>query len=407
MSNFNGKRVVWGMKKRIYRTQQYMLSKLQPLIPWPMPKLISGAGSLYKLPRQIKHDGLNKVLVMTTSGFIKRGSLGQFFDALEAEHVTYTIFDRVEPDPSIESVEAAMQRYKEERCEGIIAIGGGSVLDCAKVVGARIVKPKQSVIQMTGLFKIRKKLPPLYAVPTTAGTGSEVTVAAVITDRRTHYKYPISDTCLVPMHAVLDPEMTRGLPQGLTAATGMDALTHAVEAYINKFSSSESKKHAREAVKIIFTNLKRVYDNGDDINAREQMLIGSYYAGLSFTKSYVGYVHALSHGIGGLYGVPHGYANAVILPVVLKAYGKAAHKELAELAETIGLPGITRQDKAKNLIRAIEQLNHHMGIPLRLNVVKKKDIPELINRAIKEANPTYPVPEIWGEKQFLKVIDAL
>ena len=227
------------MKKYYYRSRQYMLSKIQPLIPWRIPKFISGAGSIYRVPGIIKQDGVKKVLIITTSGFKKRGSLSELFDEFEKENIQYTIFDNALPDPSIECIEDAVKVYRKEACEAIVAIGGGSVMDCAKVVGARIVKPAKSVIQMTGLFKIRKELPPLYAVPTTAGTGSEVTVAAVITDSSTHYKYAVSDTCLIPKYAILDPQLTCGLPQNLTADTGMDALTHAVETYINKFASKE------------------------------------------------------------------------------------------------------------------------------------------------------------------------
>lgn len=320
-------RILSETKIFIYRSRQYIFSIIQSLIPWPMPQVISGQGSIYRLPRQIKNDAVKKVLIVTTAGFIKRGSLKGLLDELETENIAYAIFDAVQPDPSVECIEATVNVYRKEACEAIIAVGGGSVMDCAKIVGARIVKPEQNVIQMTGLFKIRKKLPPLYAVPTTAGTGSEVSVSAVITDSSTHYKYPISDTCLIPKYAILDPELTLGLPKSLTAATGMDALTHAIEAYTNKYASRESKEYALDAVRIIFASLTKAYDEGNDAHIRNQMLMGSYYAGAAFTKAYVGYIHAIAHGIGGLYEVPHGYANAVILPVVLQAYGKAAIKD--------------------------------------------------------------------------------
>lgn len=390
-----------------YRFYQGLVCGMQRALPWRMPNVISGAGSLYKLPMQVKNDGVKKVLIVTTAGFIKRGSLNRLFDELKKENILYTIYNNVQPDPTIECIEAAVKVYCEEKCEGIIAVGGGSVMDCAKVVGARVVKPELSVIQMAGLFKIRKKLPPLYAVPTTAGTGSEVTVAAVITDGTTHYKYPVNDLCLIPGYAVLDPELTCAMPQNLTSATGMDALTHAVEAYTNKCSSKESKKYALDAVKLIFTNLTKAYDNGNDIEARDNMLMASYYAGAAFTKAYVGYIHAIAHALGGLYGVPHGLLNAVILPVVLENYGKAIYRELAELADAVGINGQTQQEKAQKFILAIRQMNKYMGIPDELNVVKKEDIPEIISRATKEANPTYPVPVIWDKKQFRRVIELL
>ncbi len=390
-----------------YRLLQFILSKVQPIIPWRMPELISKEGSIYILPKYLKMEGFKKVLIITTEGFIKRGTLNGLFEKIHNAKIEYVIFNDVKPDPTIECIEEAVKVYRREDCEGIIAIGGGSVMDAAKIVGARIVKPRQSVKEMTGLFKIRKKLPPLYLVPTTAGTGSEVTVAAVITDSSNHYKYPISDTCLLPKFAVLDPILTLGLPKNLTASTGMDALTHAVEAYINKFASKQSKKYAKDAIKIIFDNLIKAYNNGEDIEAREQMLLASYYAGAAFTKAYVGYVHAIAHGIGGLYGVPHGRANAIILPVVLKAYGKAIFKELAELADLVAITGKSDEEKANKFIDAIVTMNIKMDIPNKLGVIREKDIPEIIKRALKEANPAYPVPVIWDYNKLEAVLEKL
>ena len=395
------------LRNAYYRVHQYIFSKAIQLIPWRMPTVISGAGSMMKLPMQIKGDGINKILVITTAGTIKRGSLDQLFTELKKEHILYEIYDDVQPDPTILCIEAAVNVYRRKDCKAILAVGGGSVLDCAKIVGARAVKPKQSVKKMTGMFKIRKKLPPLYAVPTTAGTGSEVTVAAVITDSESHYKYPISDLCLIPSYAILDPTLTCNLPQSLTASTGMDALTHAVEAYTNRYASRQSKECAREAVKLIFENLTRAYENGADLTVRDHMLTASYYAGAAFTKAYVGYVHAIAHALGGLYGVPHGFANAVILPVVLEAYGEAVYPQLAELADAVGIHGKSKQEKAKKFIQAIRRMNRQMGIPTKLHVIKQEDIKEIIRRAQKEANPAYPVPAIWDKKQMRKVLELL
>ena len=395
------------LRNAYYRVHQYIFSKAIQLIPWRMPTVLSGAGSMMKLPMQIKEDGMNKILVITTAGTIKRGSLDQLFTELKKEHILYEIYDDVQPDPTILCIEAAVNVYRRKDCKAILAVGGGSVLDCAKIVGARAVKPKQSVKKMTGMFKIRKKLPPLYAVPTTAGTGSEVTVAAVITDSESHYKYPISDLCLIPSYAILDPTLTCNLPQSLTASTGMDALTHAVEAYTNRYASRQSKECAREAVKLIFENLTRAYENGADLTVRDHMLTASYYAGAAFTKAYVGYVHAIAHALGGLYGVPHGFANAVILPVVLDAYGEAVYPQMAELADAVGIHGKSKQEKAKKFIQAIRRMNRQMGIPTKLHVIKQEDIKEIIRRTQKEANPAYPVPAIWDKKQMRKVLELL
>lgn len=392
------------MKKIYYRARQVLLSAVLKVAPSKEPKLITGAGSMMKVPKLVKDNGIRRVEIITTAGFMRRGTLKPLFELLKSENIAYSIYSEVKPDPTIECIEEAVALYEKENCEGIIAIGGGSVMDCAKVVGARIACPNKTVSDMTGLMKIMKKIPLLFAVPTTAGTGSEVTAGAVITDGRTHYKHTIMDLSIVPAYAILDPELTCSLPKDITAVTGMDALTHAVEAYVNRFAPKKASENALEAVKLIHENLIVAYEDGQNIKAREKLLIGSYYAGVAITNAYVGYVHAIAHGIGGLYGVPHGKANAVILPRVLEGYGEAAYDKLADLADIIGVKGNTKEEKAKAFIKEIENMNRQMDLPEKLQVVKQKDISELTKRALHEANPLYPVPEIWGEEEFYKVM---
>lgn len=296
--------------------------------------------------------------------------------------------------------------YVKNGCEGVIAFGGGSAMDCAKVAAARVVKPNQSVRAMRGQLKVHKKLPPLFAVPTTAGTGSETTVAAVVTDPETHEKNAVNDTCLRPKYAVLDPELTVGLPPHITSTTGMDALTHAVEAYIGKSNTKETIAEAEEAVKLIFANLEKAYADGKDLEARGNMLKGSYLAGRAFTHAYVGYVHAIAHNLGGLYGTPHGLANAVILPYVLDYYDDCIYPQLAKLADIAGVsaPGMSTADKGKAFIAAIRQMNENMNIPSTFDMIKEEDIPLLVQRALKEGNPLYPVPKIMDAKDCEAVI---
>lgn len=249
---------------------------------------------------------------------------------------------------------------------------------------------------MKGVLKVRKKPPSLFAVPTTAGTGSEATIAAVITDSKTHIKYQINDMALIPRYAVLDPALTIGLPAHITGATGMDALTHAVEAYIGKSNTRETKELSRKAVRLIFDNILTAYSAGANIAARENMLKASYYAGNAFTRAYIGYVHALAHALGGLYGIPHGLANAIVLPYVLEYYGSAVYKPLAELSDCAGIsfPSDTREQKAKKFISVIRKMNQGMNIPDKIENIKRTDIPLLAKRAAKEANPFYPVPRM-------------
>ena len=279
-------------------------------------------------------------------------------------------------------------------------------MDAAKGAAARVVRPNAKVGQLAGLLKVMKKLPPFIAVPTTAGTGSETTIAAVITDSDTHHKYAIMDLHLVPKYAVLDPELTKGLPPKITATTGMDALTHAVEAYTNwTYNTEETIRAAEEAVVGIFRYLERAYRDGDDMDARTQMLLASFKAGFAFTHACVGNVHSIAHTLGGLYNTPHGLANAVILPIVLEDYGEVVYEKLAHLAELTGVKdnGST-EEKAKAFIAEIRAMNRRMEIPTGFNFIQEKDIPQMITWALAESNPFYPVPIVYNRKRCEKVI---
>lgn len=278
-------------------------------------------------------------------------------------------------------------------------------MDCAKVCAARIARPKTSVQKMRGTLKILKKLPTIYAVPTTAGTGSETTIAAVVSDPTTHEKYALQDPVLRPKYAVLDPELTVGLPPHITSTTGMDALTHAVEAYIGHSNTKGTALAAEKATKMIFENILKVYENGKDIDARENMLEASYLAGIAFTRAYVGYVHAIAHNLGGMYGTPHGLANAVVLPYVLEYFGETAYAPLAKLAVIAGLDtkGMNDEQKAKLFIESIKEFNKKMNIPDKLEILEK-DIPTIAKRALKEGNPLYPVPKIMDLEECMAVI---
>ena len=262
---------------------------------------------------------------------------------------------------------------------------------------------------MKGVLKVLKKIPPFFAVPTTAGTGSEATLAAVITDSKTHDKYAINDPVLIPHYAVLDPELTVKLPKHITSTTGMDALTHAVEAYIGRSNNKLTSDLSEKATKLIFENITKAYDNGEDIEARQNMQLAAYYAGISFARAYVGYVHAIAHSLGGQYGVPHGLANSVILPYVLDYFGESAYPRLARLAEIVGIDGKDDAEKAKAFIEAIRKLNEHMNIPKYIkakdggDLIRDEDIPVMAERAYKEANPLYPVPKFMGREELTQM----
>ena len=401
--------MMFFIKKCWYRTYQKVLKFAMRFMDWSEPELLEGEGAVLKLPAFIKNKGINKVLVVTDKGLMNLHILDPLFDELKKEEVEYVIFDGVQPNPTIPNIEECKDLYLQNKCEGIIAFGGGSPMDCAKAAAARVVKPRQSVRKMRGYLKVHKKLPPFFAVPTTAGTGSETTLAAVVTDPTTHEKNAICDPCLRPKYAVLDPALTVGLPPHITSTTGMDALTHAVEAYIGKGNVKSTIKYSEDAVILIHSNLEKAYQNGKDMTARENMLKASFYAGNAFTRAFVGYIHAIAHNLGGTYGTPHGLANAVILPYILEWYGSSVYKPLAKLADLIHLSkeGMNEEEKAKTYIAEIKRMNKVMNIPEKFDFIKEEDIPTLVKRALKEGNPGYPVPKIMDSKECEKVIRSL
>ncbi len=382
------------------RLFQGVMYVAMPFLPWRKPLLTVGEGSVTKLPAIIKNLGLTKVLVVTSKDLVDLGLLKGLFDQMVIDGVDYALYDGTIPNPTIDNIEEGLKLYNQEKCQGIVAFGGGSPMDCAKGIGARVAKPNKSVSSMKGLLKIGKKLPPFFAVPTTAGTGSEVTVAAVITDSKTHNKYPINDPVLIPHYAVLDPLLTVGLPKHITSTTGVDALTHAVEAYIGKGNTKETKDMAEKATKLIYDNLYTAYSNGKNVEARKNMQLAAHYAGIAFTRAYVGYVHAIAHSLGGQYSIPHGLANAIILPHLLEYYGDSIYSRLSKLSDVIGIVGVSEKEKSERFIQWIKDLNKSMGIPEKVSGIKKEDISTMVKRALSEANPLYPVPKFMGEKEM-------
>lgn len=399
----------WAIKKCWYRVNQKVLKLGMSFMNWKEPQLFEGKNSVLKLPRFIEQQKIHRVLIVTDKGLIKLNLLSPLIKELNVYKIDCFIFDDVQPNPTIQNVEACRQMYIDNDCEAVIAFGGGSPMDCAKAAAARVVKPRQSIRKMRGYLKIHKKLPPFFAVPTTAGTGSETTLAAVISNPETHEKNAIADMCLRPKYAVLDPMLTVGLPPHITSTTGMDALTHAVEAYIGKSNVKSTIRYAEEATKLIHENLEKAYQNGGDIEARNNMLKASYLAGNAFTRAFVGYVHAIAHNLGGMYGTPHGLANAVILPYVLEWYGSKAYKKLAKLADIIEItkPEMSVEEKAKAFIAEIKRMNKAMNIPEKFDFIKEEDIPTLVERALKEGNPGYPVPKIMNKMDCEQVIRSI
>ncbi len=397
--------IIMNVCKRLYcRLYQKIMYVACFMLPWRKPDILEFDNGVLGLPDFIKNQGIERVLLVTDEGLKNLGLCDGLVNKCAEVGLKCAWYYKAVPNPTINNIEDALKMYKENDCQAIIAFGGGSPMDCAKGVGARVACPNKPVPKMKGLLKVNHKLPPLFAIPTTAGTGSETTVAAVISNPETHEKYPINDPHLIPKYAVLDATLTAGLPKKITSTTGVDALTHAVEAYIGSANTKETKEMAIKATKLIFENLKKAYDNGQDLVARANMQKAAFYAGVAFTRAYVGNVHAMAHQLGGFYGVPHGLANAIILPIMLDEYGASAYKKLAELATVVGIAGKDDAEKAQKFIQAIKDLNASMDIPKYVeNIIKDEDIPTLAKRSEAEANPLYPCPKLFNVEEFKRL----
>ena len=372
-----------------------------PFLPYREPEIIKSCSELEYVFRKEK---IKSPLIVTDSGITRNSLTKPLEDILKKYGIAYIIYDKTQPNPTVHNVEETLKIYLQNNCDSLIAIGGGSSMDCAKALGARLVYPKRSLGQLKGILRVMRTLPPLIAIPTTAGTGSEVTLAAIITDSEKQHKYALMSFPLIPRYAVLDAALTYSLPPHLTATTGIDALTHATEAYIGRSTTKETRRLALEAAKLIFENIENAYNDGHNRIARENMLFAAYKAGIAFSKSYVGYIHAVAHSLGGTYGTPHGLANAVIIPYVLEAYGKSAYKKLHEIGIAVGVSdkNDSHEIGAKKFIKAVRDLNKRIGIPDKLTGIKKSDIPQMARNAEAEANPLYPVPKLMTRKELEK-----
>lgn len=377
-------------------------------IPIPQPTLLVGPGSSGRLGQAVAGFGHRKILVVTDKIIARLGLLKDLTDALEAGGAHYAVFDEITPDAPIPLIERALDFYRQHDCDAIVAVGGGSAMDASKAVALAIANPKP-LRQLAGYFKGLRTPIQIYAVPTTAGTGSEVTVAAVIADPERQSKLVIVDPRLVPKMAALDPTLMTGLPPPVTAATGIDALTHAIEAYLGNWSTPYSDGMALTAVGLIFENLRTAYREGGNLQAREKMSLASTYAGIAFTRANVGYVHAIAHQFGGKYHTPHGLANAIVLPHVLRFSLPAVTERLAQLALRAKVGGVGESDEelAEKFLAAVDALEADLGIPKHLAALKEADIPALARAACHEAHTGYPVPRYMTLAQCEELIRAL
>jgi len=370
-----------------------------PFLPYREPKILECIDEISDI---LALERRKKPLIITDRGIDRLSLASPLRQLLEDTQIGYAYFPDVVANPTTETVDQALAVYRHSGCDCLIAIGGGSSIDTAKAVGILVAKPKKTLSEVKGILKVHTRIPLLIAIPTTAGTGSETTLAAVIVDAETRHKYAINDFPLIPRYAVLDEELTLSLPPVITAETGLDALTHAVEAYIGRSTTALTRRAAKNATRIIFRYLERAYQDGSDHKARRYMLKASYLAGIAFTRSYVGYVHAIAHSLGGKYNVAHGKANAIILPMILEAYGSSIHRKLKKLAIVTGLAEKETDEAvaAQLFISEIREMKTRMGLGDRIEEIREEDIPEMAANADREANPLYPVPVLWDARDL-------
>jgi alcohol dehydrogenase len=384
------------------------LKSVSKILNIPKPSIFIGKNSSISLCESAAQFGLNKILIVTDKALYNMGMLDNILKSFEQSGIEYSLFTDVLPDPTFDVVNSGLDQYINDNCDSVLAIGGGSSIDAAKVIALSATNG-QKPIELAGLFKGKKPSAPFFTIPTTSGTGSEATIGAVISDSETHNKELVIDTKMVPLLAALDPELTKGLPSAMTAATGVDALTHLVEAYMSEMATEESDNYARSGIQMIFNNLPTVCKKGNSLKAREKMALASYYGGLTINIAGLGYVHAFAHQLGAKYKLPHGLANSIVLPHIIEYNKTVKMDRLAELAQLLGLEaeGDTTEVLADKFIDAVNNLIDNIGIDRHQKTVQAKDIDDIIQVAFKEANSTYAVPKYMSYKDARALLEKL
>jgi alcohol dehydrogenase class IV len=370
------------------------------LLPDRVPVTFVGREATAELCEAIAQTRPTRLGIVSDEGLVAAGVVERVTSALDAAGQPWELFTGVLPDPTFPQVEEGWAKLGGAGCDAILAVGGGSAMDAAKVIAAVATNPGPAQ-KLEGQMKVKRPTLPLYAIPTTAGTGSEATLAAVISDPESHTKKFFADPKLLPSMVALDPTLMTGLPPNITAATGMDALTHAVESVLARTATAQTEAYARAALQRIFPDLPRAFRQGDDLAARKSMALAAYYAGLAFTRTSVGYVHAIAHGLGAYYGTPHGLANALALPHVLDISLDAAAPRMALMADWIGMggEGASEQEKAERFVAAVRTLSREVGIPTTLESLRAEDVPALARQALAETHMNYPVPRVMDQAE--------
>ena len=395
----------------VAKTRAKVLKAFSYVVPIRRPMLFVGETSCEELCDMLINEGNAHVFIVTDAVLNKLAIPAKVTDYLDEKNIRYHIYDGITPDPTFAVVKEGLRQSVAAKCDSIIAIGGGSVIDAAKMI-AMAQGNKCQPEQLIGLLKAKKPSVPLYCIPTTAGTGSEATLGAVVSDDKTHQKALSIDPRMVPLAAAIDPVIMKGMPKHITADTGIDVLTHALEAWMSANASVETDYYAASATKAVMQYLPIAYENGEDLQAREEMGIAAHYGGIAFNKAGLGYVHAIAHQLGAHYSIPHGRANAIVLPYVLEVNRKGSEKRLAKLARKTGIvesAQATKTDKelANYFIEQVRELIETVGIDPTVKGMKKTDYDDIAKAAAKEVSDTYAVPTYMPPAGIKKILQKI
>ncbi len=378
----------------VAKTRAKILNVFSHLMTIPRPLLFVGEEACDELCDMIINEGNCNVFIVTDAVLNKLGIPAKVTDYLQKNNIDYHIYDGITPDPTFKVVEEGLRQSVDAQCDAVLAIGGGSVIDAAKMIAlcqSNECQPKQ----LMGLFKAKKPCMPLYCIPSTAGTGSEATLGAVLSDDKTHQKAIAIDPKMMPLAAAIDSTIMQGMPAHITADTGIDVLTHALEAWMSINASAETDYYAASAVKSVMQYLPIAYTSGGDLKAREEMGVAAHYGGLALNRAGLGYVHAIAHQLGAYYSVPHGRANAIVLPYVLELNRQVSEKRLAVLARKTGIVKRAQASDsavADYFIAQVKELLKTVGISPIVKDIKESDFDSIAKAAAKEVSDTYAVP---------------
>jgi len=370
----------------------------------PGQMVFAGDEGSVQLADYVSASGHKKVLLVTDSILSGLGVQNVFVERLEGKGVAVELFDRVLPDPADNIVVDGLSELRKHNCDAVVAVGGGSSIDTAKAVVAAATN--NGMANIVGLFKVKNRPLPLYALPTTSGTGSEVTGGAVITNHVSHEKDLVLDPYIIPLGVALDPALTMGMPKFVTASTGIDALSHAVESYLSTWSDEMSEPLSRMSIAVIFNALPKVYEDGSQIELRQQMSLAAYQAGRAMNISAIGNVHAIAHQVGAKYGVPHGVAIAAVMPSVLEYQLENCTEKLASLAELCGFTHPDKKQQAQLFIQGVSDLIERVDMKCGFAGIKPEDIAEMAKQAVKESKQ-YPVPALMNKDDCVALLRTI